>query len=434
MNANAAQRCVLILISALLICWDSAFAQTQQQDAERMQREGVERADAAARAQGMEQTRQMQERSRQEELRRNSESNSSTGGGYTPAPSGASGGSSAGTGAGRTDFRALGKELLRLPPLPVERNALLGNWRLEGGGQQSKALEFALTGRGATPGLGELMGFLQSAESGQLACDVSFGSGITFTPTTFSSGGAAGMVGGPVAYRSRKKGVIVAIPGDSRANPMFFEIVGPDRIKSVNMDCALVRVGAPAANAASNAATAPGNARAGASSPSAPPAAGGLPQVAAVAPAPPRSTLARPSPEVCRNRLLDKLGVVGVNQVRAMSDARFRETTIEGKVPNTNNLRLDLRGSACDDPRIKASLYDFDANGMLESITYVWDRPAGPAPAPIFSERVTHLTRVLSLPPPQSPGRLQADTSVGRLILQDMPERNLMLEAYKAKR
>ncbi len=39
-----------------------------------------------------------------------------------------------------------------------------------------------------------------------------------------------------------------------------------------------------------------------------------------------------------------------------------------------------------------------------------------------------------SLPPPQSPGRLQADTSLGRLILQDMPERNLVLEAYAAKK
>jgi hypothetical protein len=262
---------------------------------------------------------------------------------------------------------------------------------------------------------------------------VSFGRGITFTPTTYSSGGVAGMAGGPIAYRSRKKQVIVAIPGDSRANPMPFTIAGPNRIVWADT-CALVRVGAPAANAAANAATAPGNARTGAASPSAPPAAGARPQVAAVAPAPPPSTLARPSPEVCRNRLLDKLGVVGVNQVRAMSDVRFKEAAIEGKEPNTGNLRIDLRGSACDDPRIKATLYDFDANEMLVSITYVWDRPPGPAPAPIFSERVTHLTRVLSLPPPQSPGRLQADTSVGRLILQDMPERNLMLEAYKAKK
>jgi hypothetical protein len=427
MNAHS-RRCVLISLSAIVICGQAALAQTQQQDEERMRREGVERTDAAARAQGMEQTRQLQERERQEEARRRSESSPSTGGGYTPSPSG---GSSAG---GGPDMRALGKELLRLPPLSVERNVLLGSWRLEGGGQQNKVLEFGLTGRGATPGLGEMMGFMKSIESGQLTCDMSFGRGITFTPTTFSSGGAAGIVGGPVAYRSRKKGVIVAIPGDSRANPMFFEIVGPDRIKSVNVGCPLVRVGAPAANAAANATAAPSNARTGFASSSAPPAAGGLPQVAAVAPEPPPSTLARPSPEVCRNTLLDKLGVVGVNQVRAMSDVRFKEAAIEGKVPNTNNLRIDLRGSACDDPRLKASLYDFDANGMLQSITYVWERPAGPAPAPIFTERVSTLSRFHSLPPPQSPGRLQADTSLGRLIIEDMPERNLLLEAYKAKK
>jgi len=382
----------------------------------------------------MEMERQRQERERQAEDSRRSQSNSSTGGGYAPAPSGASGGSSAGTGADRTDFRALGKELLRLPPLPVERNVLLGSWRVEGGGQQSGVLEFGLTGRGATPGFNEMMGFMKSIESGQLTCDMSFGRGITFTPTTFSSGGAAGMVGGPVAYRSRKKGVIVAIPGDSRANPMFFEIVGPNRIESVNVGCALVRVGAPAANAAANATTAPGNARTAAGGPSMPPAAGALPQVAAVEPAPLRSTLSRPSPEVCRNTLLDKLGVVGVNQVRAMSDVRFKDMPIEGKVPNSNNLRIDLRGSACDDPRIKATLYDFDVDGMLQAITYVWDRPSGPAPAPIFTERVTQLSRFHSLPPPQSPGRLQADTSIGRLIIEDLPERDLLLEAYKAKK
>jgi|GEM_PF-1570125 len=353
---------------------------------------------------------------------------------YGQKPSSASGGSSASTGAGRTDFRALGKELMRLPPLPVERNVLLGSWRVEGGGQQSGVLEFGLTGRGATPGFNEMMGFMKSIESGQLTCDMSFGRGITFTPTTFSSGGAAGMVGGPVAYRSRKKGVIVAIPGDSRANPMFFEIVGPNRIESVNVGCALVRVGAPAANAAANATTAPGNARTAAGGPSMPPAAGALPQVAAVEPAPLRSTLSRPSPEVCRNTLLDKLGVVGVNQVRAMSDVRFKDMPIEGKVPNSNNLRIDLRGSACDDPRIKATLYDFDVDGMLQAITYVWDRPSGPAPAPIFTERVTQLSRFHSLPPPQSPGRLQADTSIGRLIIEDLPERDLLLEAYKAKK
>lgn len=211
---------------------------------------------------------------RQDEIRRNEEAartNQNSENMYGSKPSSPSGGSSAAA-AGQTDYRALGKELLLLPPLPVERNVLLGNWRVEGGGQQSGVLEFGLTGRGATPGFGEMMGFMKSIESGQLTCDMSFGRGISFTPTTFSSGGAAGIVGGPVAYRSRKKGVIVAIPSDSRANPMFFKVVGPDRIESVNIPCALVRVGTAAASAAASSATAPGNARAGAAGPSARPA------------------------------------------------------------------------------------------------------------------------------------------------------------------
>ena len=104
MNANA-RLSVLISLSALVICGESALAQTQQQDAERLQREGVERADAAARAQGMEQQRQLQERERQEEERRRSQSSTSTGGGYTPSPSG---GKSAGTGRDAADMRALG--------------------------------------------------------------------------------------------------------------------------------------------------------------------------------------------------------------------------------------------------------------------------------------------------------------------------------------
>ena len=39
-----------------------------------------------------------------------------------------------------------------------------------------------------------------------------------------------------------------------------------------------------------------------------------------------------------------------------------------------------------------------------------------------------------SLPQPQSTGRLQADTSLGWLVLQDLPERNVLLEAYAARK
>jgi hypothetical protein len=267
----------------------------------------------------------------------------------------------------------------------------------------------------------------------KLLCAPMFGDGITFKSSTYSIRGLDGSVfRGSVDYRSTSKQVIVAVTRTWKI--LSFEIAGSNRIV-YSKSCALVRVGGPAANAAANAATAPGNARSGAANSSAQPTAGAIPQLAAVAPAPPPSTLSRPSPEVCHNTLLDKLGVVGTNQVRAMSDVRFKEAAIEGKVPNTNNLRIDLRGSACDDPRIKATLYDFDANEMLQSITYVWDRPPGPAPAPIFSERVSTLSRFHpSLPQPQTTGRLQGETSLGRLILQDMPERNLLLEAYANKK
>ena len=65
-----------LLLALMVTC---AMAQTQQSDYERLRREGVERNDAAARAQGMEQNRQLQERERQEERRRSSQSSPSTG-------------------------------------------------------------------------------------------------------------------------------------------------------------------------------------------------------------------------------------------------------------------------------------------------------------------------------------------------------------------
>lgn len=50
-------------------------------------------------------------------------------------------------------------------------------------------------------------------------------------------------------------------------------------------------------------------------------------------------------------------------------------------------------------------------------------------------ERVSTLSRLHpSLPQPQTTRRLQGDTSLGRLILQDMPERNVLLEAYATKK
>jgi len=66
MNAHV-RLSVLVPLSLLTLCGASALAQTAQLDAERLRRDGVERNDAAARAQGFEQQRQMADRERQAE-------------------------------------------------------------------------------------------------------------------------------------------------------------------------------------------------------------------------------------------------------------------------------------------------------------------------------------------------------------------------------
>ena len=308
---------------------------------------------------------------------------------------------------------------LKTPPIPPQKNTLLGQWRLD------------RTKKKPANALAEI-----NAAISQPACEMVFGDGIwDFRPKALYGidAGIGESKLTDVDYRGNE-GMIGVIPKTGKL--FIFKILGPDRVQELTSTrigadpCPFVRVGTSAQTGLPAGATRAANAP----SSNAPAATSGRAsaapsQMASVPPTPPVSS--RPSPEVCRQTLLDKLGIVGVNQVRAMSDVRFKEPAIEGKVPNAQNLRIDLRGSACDDPRINATLYDFDANGMLQSITYVWARPAGPAPAPIFSDRIAQLSRFHSLPPPQSPSRLQADTSMGRLILEDMPERNLLLEAYK---
>ena len=127
------------------------------------------------------------------------------------------------------------------------------------------------------------------------------------------------------------------------------------------------------------------------------------------------------------------MGKVGVDQVRAMPEVRFKKPAVDGKVPARNILRIDLLGDACDDPRIKATLYDFDANGMLQSIT--WSGSSGRAGAGAHLQRTCIDALALSFSAAAAVTvRLQADTSMGRLIMEDLPERNLLLEAYKAKK
>jgi hypothetical protein len=91
-------------------------------------------------------------------------------------------------------------------------------------------------------------------------CGLGVGSGVTFSPSTYSISGNAGQAGNPIAYRAGvigDKPAIAAIPDDSQQDMMVFAFASPNRIVGED-GCVLVRSGPPAANAAANAATAPG--------------------------------------------------------------------------------------------------------------------------------------------------------------------------------
>lgn len=174
-------------------------------------------------------------------------------------------------------------KLLRLPPLPVERNVLLGSWRQEGGGQQGALLgSQANTGAGIISELGSAL--LSNPETLLPSrCVYTFGKGVTFTPSTFSIRAFDGStIGGRMAYRSAGKQGIWVLP-DSIFKTTVIEVTGPNRIV-LGGTCALVRVGAPAANAAASPTTAPGNALAAVSRPSSQPASSAT-RTAAVGPA-----------------------------------------------------------------------------------------------------------------------------------------------------
>ena len=309
------------------------------------------------------------------------------------------------------------KDIQKLPPLAADRNPLLGKWKLDKTKQrQTNALtEF-------------------NAMFGGGVCEMFFGNGIwEFRAKTIVGidQGIGEMELSETEYRGGKD-LVAVLPKKGLSLPMF-KFVGPDRVEETLVSagagapCTMVRVGSSAAATQGNVAGNAPSPTAGRATATQPPV-----QTANVSPTLPVSS--RPPPHVCQQTLLDKLGVVGINQVRHLMDVRYKEAkeTVKGTAPNSQTFLIEARGSACDDPRLNATLYDLDANGMLQSITYVWARPPGPAPSPIFSERITQLSRFHSLPPPQSLGRLQADTSMGRLILEDLPERNLLLEAYKA--
>ena len=142
-------------------------------------------------------------------------------------------------------IKALRAKLLASPPLPPDRNPLLGRWRVATGAKP----------RGGDD-LSQLMGMLSNP--GGAMCEVVFGGGIIeFRPGSWASNDSAGDDSlGPIQYRMQDEQVF-ALP--NQGIPLLgFEIVDTDRIQEVRLpDCALVRVGAQPAAAPATRAAAP---------------------------------------------------------------------------------------------------------------------------------------------------------------------------------
>lgn len=270
------------------------------------------------------------------------------------------------------------REVERLPALAPKGNPLLGRWQ--------RVATNAPPPRNVYESL--------MAMGNEVACRFISGDGPDFEFR------ADALVHGTqtmdaMRYYRGQNGVVFAL-GERYRPPLAFEFDGPNR--TIVGSCDFERVGAIAGTAQSSA-------------------------------APPAQSSDLPPREVCTRMLIQEIGVIGADAARAAIQARYKEVNT-GRVPNTPNLRLEASSSACDDQRVKAVLYDFDAGGMLRAITIAWSRPPGPAPAPIFSERAQMLAAWYPQGLTQSQDRLETKSGELRVFLQDMPEQGVLLEAY----
>jgi hypothetical protein len=284
------------------------------------------------------------------------------------------------------------------PPLPAERNRLLGRWTLDTRKRPANMLE-------------ELAGALGNN------CALLWGSGVwEFRPKQLVGDSRAPAMVIDTEYRGNANTVAVLPKEFFRL--LVFEFLGPDRVRetvtaSELATCEFVRVGA-AAPAAAGGATPSGVVKAGA------------PQAPALAAATPSS---RPDADGkgCPTNLLDQVGRARLPDAQRAVMARF--ANVQSRTLGNGNSQLLANGSRCDDPRLAATLYEFSAAGVLQQVTLMWKRAGGPVPSPIFTERASTLARDFNAPAPQQPGALDVTLKDRRIQLRDKPE-GVLLEAY----
>ncbi len=394
MIARRATR-IALLMAAPFAAWAQSDAERARMEYERQQRE-YWRAQEAQRLEEARRQQQWDEHlKREQENQKKHEFRMDAGIPTGPSDSAVGSGPRVSGDPSAAEMRALREKLLAQPALAPERNPLLGRWRVASSGTPARKDDVA-----------QLLGML--ANPGGAVCRMVFGDGITeFGAKYWASidGHGNDSLGG-IAYRTDGKRVW-AIP-DKGIELMGFDLSAVDRAVSVNLEnCVLVRSAAVAATARRE------------------------PSGRAAQPMPGAAGPSRPPPEVCRQLLIDRIGSARVDEARRVIAARFQQS-IDGHVPGGANLRVDARGSACDDPRVNATLYDFNAGGVLQEITIVWARPAGPAPASIFSERAQLLSNWYTKGLTRSASQFQGQADKARVVLQDVPERALLLEAYGA--
>ncbi len=227
------------LLAAVTIAPQRACAQTPaQMEYDRQQRE-YWRQQEQQRQEQQRQQQQMNENARrqQEEMRQ------------LNAPAGQSGNSGQGAtqrmpSSGQPGGQALEEarqKWLKRPPLPPERNPLLGRWTRPPSGKENSSDPFAA---------------LQALAKGGL-CELFFGGGtFEFRATTLvgSDARTSEQELDKVEYRGDAKQVVVLPKTTVRL--MVFDVEGPNRINWSGQNCALVRVGA-ASRSASATSTAP---------------------------------------------------------------------------------------------------------------------------------------------------------------------------------
>jgi hypothetical protein len=234
----------------------------------------------------------------------------------------------------------------------------------------------------------------------EIGCSLLFGDGsVEFRPASFVNvqrGRETPL--GRITYRGGGDRV-VGLQQDGARAFLQFDFVSPDRIALSGAPCAMDRVVAAI-------------------------------QVAAQATAPPASRATAVGSGAAFEVLGVTLGRSSVDEVRNNIHAR-RGRPLIGRVPGTQELRIQVHDRAYGDPRLANVWYDF-TDGVLSSVTIIWARE--PGTPTLFNERATSLNQRFGPPQSKTASSLQGSMTGASFDLVDEPAHGRVIERYAIAR